>query len=497
MYRVILRRIRASVLKHWPIAALLLLFGGTYAPSMNSYGMLWWDECEYASIGRSIVDGEGFGFLGNPNPLRPPLLPLAGAACMLVSGDRFSDSVLKVASWAFDLLALLCVYGFAAAAFDRTVGIIAAFFLGISPFFWLFAPRFMCEVPFMTFFAAAVWFFHFGAYRHERLFVWSWICLALALMTRYTAVLFLPVLVVSIPVALWLGGPAVRRRFRTREFILSPLAGLVVILPWFIREWVVFGDPLVGMKQAAVQVQGYLPGVSMPRLFYLRQLPFMLSPTTALLFAAGVVWAFWTRERFALQAFLTAAVILAWFSYYRFKDDRLVSSALPFMAVVAAVPLAKLTAGLRSPLRAATLGVLLAGMFFLDFRATRPILKHVYTAGYPSFLEAMDFLRIQASPGALVMGSNFPQIHWYSGLQATGFPGDEKGLRESLRHSQWVVITNFEPGQPSYAGRLTDYFKEWRPTSATAALFQDRRWFTAVVRSDVMLQALAGKSPQP
>ena len=137
MYRKIVPRVRATLLNHWPIAVLLLLFGITYAPSMNAYGMLWWDESEYASIGRSVLDGQGFALVGTPNSLRPPLLPLAGAACMLVSGERFDDSVLKVASWAFDLLALLCVYGFATAAFDSTLGIVAAFFLGISPSFLL------------------------------------------------------------------------------------------------------------------------------------------------------------------------------------------------------------------------------------------------------------------------------------------------------------------------------------------------------------------------
>jgi len=497
MYRKIVPRVRATLLNHWPIAVLLLLFGITYAPSMNAYGMLWWDESEYASIGRSVLDGQGFALVGTPNSLRPPLLPLAGAACMLVSGERFDDSVLKVASWAFDLLALLCVYGFATAAFDSTLGIVAAFFLGISPSFWLFVPRFMCEVPFMALFAAAVWFFYFGAYRHERFFLWSWICLGLALMTRYTAALFLPAMVVFVPVALWLGGPATRRRFSSREFLLSPFAGFLIVLPWLIREYVSFGDPLTGIKQAAGQVQRYLPGVSMPWYFYLQQLPAMLSAAIALLFAAGVIWAFWKRQRFALHTVLTAAVILAWFSFYRFKDERYVSAALPFIAVISAIPLAKATAGLRSPLRTATLGVVLAGMFFVNFRATRPILEHTYTLGYPSFLDAMYFLRTQASPGALVIGANFPQIHWYSGLRATGFPSDEKGLQEALRHSEWVIITNFEPDQPSYARGLTNYFARWEPTSETALLFHDSRNFTAVVRSDVMLQAIAGKSPQP
>jgi 4-amino-4-deoxy-L-arabinose transferase-like glycosyltransferase len=486
MYRESMLRVRTATIRDWPIVALLALFGVVYSTALDSYGMFMWDEAEYASIARSIVQGQGFAISGRPNALRPPILPLAGATSMLITGDRFDDSTLRAVNCGFALLALLCVYGFAAAAFDRTVGVVAAALLGMSPFFWTFVPFFMCEIPFMAFFAAAVWCFYFGAYRDERFFPWSWICWALAFLTRYTASLFLPVIVVFIPIALWLGGPATRRRFMSRTFFLSPLAGLLVLAPWLIRQYVTFGSPLAGLKQASQQLQVYATSVSMPWDFYLDRLPSMLSPAIAVLFLAGVVLGLSQAERFALHAVLATAIILVWFSCYRYKEERLVSSALPFMTVIAAIALTKAAARLRPWARVAALGAVLTGIFILNLRATRPVFEGSVTLGYPSFLEAMIFLREHATPGAVVLGANYPQIDWYSGLRAIDFPQESSRLQEALRLSEWVVITNFERGQKPYVSGLIGQSAVGSPESA--AQFHDGRYTTAVIRSNLLLR---------
>ena len=264
---------RRLFLGHWPILVLLVLFEILYSFSLNSYGMFLWDEAEYASIGRSVLQGQGFGISGVPNGLRPPILPLAGAASMLLFREQPVDSILRRTASGFALLALLCVYAFAAAAFDRTTGLVAAVLLGIAPFFWIFVPYFMCEIPFLAFFAAAVWFFYFGTYLHPRFFLWSWIFWALAFLTRYTSLLFLPVIVLLVAIAWWRGGPDTRRRLWSRAFFLSPLAGMLLVVPWLIREYATFGSPLAGIKMASHQLQDYLPNLSVPWNYYLRELP--------------------------------------------------------------------------------------------------------------------------------------------------------------------------------------------------------------------------------
>jgi hypothetical protein len=54
----------------------------------------------------------------------------------------------------------------------------------------------------------------------------------------------------------------------------------------------------------------------------------------------------------------------------------------------------------------------------------------------------MTFLRENASPGAVVLGANIPQIHWYSNLSVMNIP-ESQDLPDALRLSERVVITNF------------------------------------------------------
>ncbi|HLK21080.1 MAG TPA: glycosyltransferase family 39 protein [Bryobacteraceae bacterium] len=467
--------------------SLLLLFGILYSLAIDSYGMFMWDEAEYASIGRSVLQGQGFSIAGEPNSLRPPFLPLAGAAAMWIFGGDSDDIILRGTEGVLALLALLCVYAFGAAHFDRTTGWVAAFLLGITPFFWTRVPMFLCEIPFLAFFAAAVWLFYSGLYLDQRYFLWSWIACALAFLTRHTAVLFFPILVLFVAIAWWQGGAEVRARILSRSFFLSPLAGVLVFLPWLAREQLAFGDPLAGLKKSAHQLQDYMPGVAMPWDFYIRRLPFLLSAEIALFVFVAIGWSLWKRHRFTLHNLLAAAFIVTWFSFYRYKEDRIVSSALPFLTMIAAAGLVKLTANLRPAVRGLVLGGLLAGSFALNFRVTRHVFENENTLGYPVFLDAMTFLREHATSGATVLGANFPQIFWYTGLHAINIPG-ERELPEALRKSQWMVISNFEPVQKPYVFPMLKLIPA--SPSNDSAVFSDKRCVTAVIRSEKMLQAL-------
>jgi hypothetical protein len=202
------------------------------------------------------------------------------------------------------------------------------------------------------------------------------------------------------------------------------------------------------------------------------------------------VWAVWKGGDFALHTVLAGAVILVWFSCYRYKEDRLVSSALPFVAVIAAIVLTKAAARLRPRLRVAALGCVLAGLFIWHFLVVRPVFEQRFTLGYPSFLAAMEFLREHATPGAVVLGANYPQIHWYSGLRAIDFPEGKK-LPEALRNSEWVVITSFEPGQKTYvsvmARRLMGAPSKAGRFPQGTKVFRDNQYVTIVMPSALLL----------
>ena len=480
---------QAIVIQHGAILLLLIFFGAVYAMTLNSQGMFMWDEAEYASLGRAVTRGEGFAISGKPNLLRPPVLPLAAAASMLLCGSG-RDLVVKLPNLAFSLLALLVVYLCVMTEFDRTTGLVAAAFLGMSPSFWVSTPLFLTEIPFMAFFAGAGLCFYFGLYRHQGYFFWSWFCWALAFLTRYTALLFGPIVVLFLILALCTQNQDVWRRIQSPSFFLSPLVGLVLVLPWMIRQQLTFGNALVGVKQSATQLQVYRPGIAMPWDFYLTHIPAMLSPVLTLLLLLGVVWTVWKRERFGLHCLVVCVGILVWFSCYRYKEARQVTCLLPFMVTLAAIGLVRSPFPVRFSWRsAAVLTLLLVGIFTANFISTHPTFQHRVALGYPSFTKAMQFLREHTSSDAVVIGANYPQIHWYADRRAFDLPNEQK-LKEGLESCEWVVITNFERSQKSYALDLIKKVSQADVQEGNVAVFRDPHFTTFLIRSSWLRKRL-------
>jgi 4-amino-4-deoxy-L-arabinose transferase-like glycosyltransferase len=474
------------------ILLLLVFFAVVYATTLNSYGMFTWDEAEYASLARSVVRGEGFTISGEPNPLRPPMFPLAAAVSLLLcgGGQNTVDTIVKLPSLAFSLLTLFVVYWCATTVYEQMTGLVAATFLGVSPLFWLSTPFFLTDIPFIAFFTAAVVFFYFGLYHHQRYFSWSWGCWGIAFLTRYTAVLFAPIVGLFLILAFYTRTPEVRQRIWSGHFFLGPCVGVLMLVPWLLRQQFTFGNALVGMQQAAIQLQVYRPDVSMPWYFYLMRLPGMLSPGVAVLALIGAIWTVWKREWFGAHCLGACAVILGWMSCYRYKEARFAMAILPFMAIMAAVGLTKPFFPMQGSLRSwAVLVPLLVSLFVINFRANRPIFRSQVTLGYPSFLDAMRFLREHSSPDAEVIGANHPQISWYADRRARDFP-DEPQLKEMLENSDWIVLSNFERGQKSYARDLDKKVTRADVQEGNAVVFRDRRFRTVLIRSSLLRKRL-------
>lgn len=482
--------VRTAVMRSAPAVVLLVAFAVLYATTLSSYGMLMWDEAEYASIGRSVLHGEGFAISGRPNALRPPVLPLAAAASMLLS-RRQTDVIVKLPSVGFALLALWIIYAGTARHFDRTTGLAAAFCLGVLPEFWTMTARVLSEMPFMAFFSGAVLCFHSGLHRQPRDFLWSGLCFALALLSRYTALVFLPVAAGLTLTAIPWRHAEVWKRLWSRQFFLTPLVALVVLAPWFVRQQLTFGDALIGVKQSATQLQVYAPGVSMPWSFYLTNLPQMMSVPLMSLAAFGIGWSVWRRDRLAIDCVLVVALILIWFSVYRYKEVRLVTSILPFLAVLAAVGLTQGLLGGRLRRYAPRLvAAALSGVLVMNFMATRRTFAHVITNGYPSFLGAMRFLREHTWNETLLIGANLPQIVWYTDRRVVDFPA-ESDLLQLLGQADWVVATSFERGQQPYVWPLVMQLAKQRLQPGDVAVFQDGRFATVVIRSAILRERLA------
>ena len=480
-YKTILR-------KNGPILLLLLVFGGLYASTLGSYGMFMWDEAEYATLARSLVRGEGYSISLMPNLLRPPMLPLSSAMSMYLSG-RIDDVTAKIPVLIYSLLALYSLYWCVAKEYGPAEGLIGAGSLAMFPLFWASTAQLLTEIPFMFFYTGAALFFYFGIYRNSLFFYPGWIFFALSVLTRYTGLLSLPTIAIFLLILACLKDWERIRSLLSQECLLGALSAIVLTLPWFIREYQVFGDPFIGIKHAAVQVPATLYG-HRPWYYYGVALPWMMSWILAALSLPGLAYAIVKKDRLGLLAIVASLVVLVWFSRYEHKAPRLISSVLPFLAILVALGVSRVllpwTHNIFGRSAHMILAVVLALSFYLNYVQTQQIFRHTVTLGYPAFRDAMAFIETQTPDSAILIGPNVPQMYWYSKRQSLDYPAEEKDFVAVLARVDWTVVTNFERGQPRYVLGLLKRLRAKDVEDKNVLIFRDNRFVTILVKANFL-----------
>ena len=477
--------------KYAGILLVLCLFSVLYASTLDSHGLFMWDETEYASIGRSVLDGDGFSIDGHANALRPPLLPLTGSTAILISGST-DDVTLKHMVVLFALLGLGLLYHLVRLAHGEESALLAAIILGLSPSFWQHTSYFLSEIPFLTFFLGAVLYMHHGLYNDRRYFKFSWMCFGLAMLTRYTAVLFGPILILMLGIALLVrdGKEEIRSRIFSRAFFSTPLIAAGILAPWLIRQQVTFGDAFVGFKQASGQLQVYLPNVSMSWFFYLVNLPGMITWIGVSLMTVGVVWTLKKRNLLGLNCILVSIFLLTWFSFYRFKEVRLLTSILPFLAVLASLGAVELRKQFTPRVDPRLWGIVVALVLGTSsYLTTKPFFTQYVTRGYPVLNQAMSFIRNNSVEQAVIMSSIGPQLFWYTHRKTTRIPRRED-LAKALDSADWVLLVNFARGQPRYASRLLSKFNRTDVEEGHLHVFANQQFQAYVISAEELRKRL-------
>lgn len=151
---------------------------------------------------------------------------------------RLAGPQLAAARWAQVVLSTLTiafVYGIAARAGGRRAGRIAAFLCAVHPSLVAYSHYLYSETLFIAFLTGAVWLC-FRSWQPPRRagLAGAGVLFGLAALTRSTALYFLPV---------WLGWVAWRRgRPELSRVALLSLVAVAVVLPWTLRNAVVFGE---------------------------------------------------------------------------------------------------------------------------------------------------------------------------------------------------------------------------------------------------------------
>lgn len=471
--------------------SLFIIFGLLYFWTLNSNGMLIWDEAEYACIARSLLNGEGFQIGEKPNSYRLPVVPLCSMLSQALFGST-SDFAAKIPTPLFAVMGMLIVYLLVKTVSTEFSAICSALFLGMFPDYWTSTSFLLTEIPFMAFNFAAVAFLYLGSFRDARWYYACWLFWGLSASTRFNAVLFGPTAVILIAVYFVFSKPA-RRLILSKHFFLSPLVAVALVGPWLIRQQLVYGDALVAYRYAAIQVPNYNIAV-MPWYFYTTGLPSMISWLLTPILIAGIGYAVYRKDGFQLTLLFSSAFAFGWMHQYEYKELRLISAILPTLAVVAGIAIEKVFLPLLSKLedRQSAMDWILIGLgiiFCLNFYQSYSTMSNRVALGYPSLTNAMSWIQDNSDVDDVLLGTPVAQMSWYANRPVKVLPDSREDLEAELTNADWVVIANFERGQPELYEDLLREITSLEESEAVHS-FRAGPYLTVVIEADYLAHHL-------
>jgi 4-amino-4-deoxy-L-arabinose transferase-like glycosyltransferase len=223
----------------------VLIAGKAVQPPWSSGG----DVTAYVTLAGNLVHGRGYTYSGQPTALRPPLYPLLLAGCMMIS-PRFWPVVLRLLQF---LLGLATAFLGARAA-KKLWGVAAgraALLLALYCPTLVYPTSTVSPEALGAFLVAVVFCFAVENLEKDSQPALAGISVGMATLAKEIS----PAL--GIPfVLLYLG----RRSFRALLTIL--VASIIVITPWTLRNYLVFGTPVLstlggyGLVDALTNPQG-------------------------------------------------------------------------------------------------------------------------------------------------------------------------------------------------------------------------------------------------
>ena len=412
--------------------------------SLKSADMFMWDEAEYALTGYNIAYGLPYG-----NALRPPMLGTLTAPLIFFTNGS-TDFPIRLLMVLISWSTLGFVGWMVLKMSNATTALFTGVFLGFMPWYWANSSHFLAEIPFLLFSTLSLLFFYGALYKNEKYFHGVWIFCGFAFLTRYTALLLGPIFILLLILLLFQDKEKLKSLFRKKVFWLSPFWLLLIMSPWLIHHEMVYGDFLIGFKIAKNQLPSYVPQLSMPWYYYGSVLPSMIGIPLGILSLIGVIDSIYHKKRLGVFSLVIVLFFFMWFSQYRYKEPRLISASLPFIAILSALGYQFITTKFKFLSdRMATL-VVIGIISFISYAYIYNGVLNNKTIGYPNLLEMASILSETTDKEDLIMAANTPQLKWYAQRQTTSFPGNFDGFKERLNDTDWVVIVNYEKGQPEY-----------------------------------------------
>jgi len=340
---------------------------------------------------------------------RAPLLPYLLMPIYLFHLDFLVPFFIAI----FGALSVCLVYILGIKMFNEKVAIYSAILFSLIPLHIIYSAKILTGVLF-TFFVLLTFLSFWEGYeknkkKHKVLFG---IFLALALLSRYTALWIIPIFLIY-----FLVRDKSLRFLKDRYLWYSILAFFITLIPWFIYGLFEYNNPLGAFIHGA-KASAYWGGFQSWYYFF-QYWPRMFS-IIGLVFVIALIYILYKKDFFKKEIYL----LLIWFAFFLgmaiympHKEDRFILAIVPTIALISGYFIDKI----KKYKNIILLGIIVISLFSISHQFYTSY-NNSYTDTNNCFLESTNFLKKNVEKNSVIITDESSVVYYYAHLETHFYP---------------------------------------------------------------------------
>ena len=413
-----------------------------------------WDETIYLNLGADLsnnlldysfsngwsdfIPSGGDDFYGYPKAgFRAPLLSYLISFFYIFNFQFLANFLIPL----IGALSVILIYKLGKELFNEKIALISSLFFSFIPLHVFYSGRVLTGVLF-TFFVLLTFLSFWRGYekqdkKHKVLFG---VFLALALLSRYTALWIVPIFFLY-----FLARDKSLKFLKDKHLWYSILAFFGILIPWFIYGIFEYNNPLGAFIHGA-KASAYWGGLQSWHFFF--DYWWQMFSIVGIIFVIALIYILYKKEFFKKEVYL----LLIWFAFFLgmaiympHKEDRFILAIVPTIALISGYFIDKLKR-YKKQIIIVIIGVLLLSLC-LNFYSTYKTYHNTNTDCFEQV--GKELKTIQGN--FLIVSENPPLFRYYAQQESAYYPDNlnEKTLKEianSTDKEVYFVFTRFNSG---------------------------------------------------
>ena len=385
-----------------------------------------WDETVYANLGHdltsnffdySLSSNKWSDFIPSGGDevytwpkmgFRAPLLPYVLSSFYLLNLDFMVPFFIPF----MGALSVIFIYILGKELFNSKVGLFSSLLFLFIPLHIAFSARILTDVLF-TFFVILTFLSFWKGYEknNKKYKVFFGLFLALALLSRYTAIWIMPIF----PIYLLIRNKSFRF-LKDKHLWFAILVFFATLIPWFVYSFFNYNNPF-GAFIHGFKASAYWGGLQSWHFFF--DYWFKMFSIMGFVFVIALIYIIYKKYYFKKEIYF----LLIWFFFFfgmavymPHKEDRFILAITPVIALISGYFIDKINKHKKLIFAA----IILTALIYLGFHFSW-IYNSYYTDTNKCFLEGNKFLR-GVNMNSVVFTDESPVVYYYTKLETRFYP---------------------------------------------------------------------------